>query len=124
MSKSKRNVIDPDDIIEQYGADTARWFMLSDTPPERDIEWTEAGVVGAWRFVQRIWRLVGQVAADDVAILPDVLHHSAAANVIELRKSTHMAIASVGDDITNLRFNRAIARVYELVNAVAASLSS
>jgi len=124
MSKSKRNVIDPDDIIEQYGADTARWFMLSDTPPERDIEWTEAGVVGAWRFVQRIWRLVGQVAADDVAILPDVLHQSAAANVIELRKSTHMAIASVGDDITNLRFNRAIARVYELVNAVATSLST
>jgi hypothetical protein len=60
--KSKRNVIDPDDIIEKYGADTARWFMLSDTPPERDIEWTEAGVLGAWRFVQRIWRLSGEVA--------------------------------------------------------------
>ncbi len=124
MSKSKRNVIDPDDIIEQYGADTARWFMLSDTPPERDIEWTEAGVVGAWRFVQRIWRLVGQVAADNVSIVPDVLHKAGADNVGELRKSTHMAIASVGDDITNLRFNRAIARVYELVNALAASLSS
>ena len=123
MSKSKRNVIDPDDIIEQYGADTARWFMLSDTPPERDIEWTEAGVVGAWRFVQRIWRLVGQVADDDITIVPDVLHKASSGNVNELRKSTHMAIASVGDDISNLRFNRAIARVYELVNALAASLS-
>ncbi|MEM7633232.1 MAG: leucine--tRNA ligase [Pseudomonadota bacterium] len=124
MSKSKRNVIDPDDIIEQYGADTARWFMLSDTPPERDIEWTEAGVVGAWRFVQRIWRLVGQVADDNTSIDASVLHKATAENVRELRKATHMAIASVGDDISNLRFNRAIARVYELVNALAASLSS
>ena len=124
MSKSKRNVIDPDDIIEQYGADTARWFMLSDTPPERDIEWTEAGVVGAWRFVQRIWRLVGQVADEDMSIDPDVLGKATADNVNDLRKATHMAIASVGDDISNLRFNRAIARVYELVNALAASLAS
>jgi leucyl-tRNA synthetase len=58
MSKSKKNVVDPDDIIARFGADTARWFMLSDTPPERDIEWTEAGAEGAWRFTQRIWRLV------------------------------------------------------------------
>ncbi len=123
MSKSKRNVIDPDDIIEQYGADTARWFMLSDTPPERDIEWTEAGVVGAWRFVQRIWRLIGQVAGDNVPIDQDVLQRSDSAKVGELRRSTHMAIAAVGDDISSLRFNRAIARVYELVNALAASLS-
>ena len=123
MSKSKRNVIDPDDIIEQYGADTARWFMLSDTPPERDIEWTEAGVAGAWRFVQRIWRLVGQVAGDKITIDPGILRQCTTANVVELRRSTHMAIAAVGDDIANLRFNRAIARVYELVNALAAALS-
>ncbi|MGA7487658.1 MAG: leucine--tRNA ligase, partial [Xanthobacteraceae bacterium] len=57
MSKSKRNTIDPDDIIASYGADTARWFMLSDSPPERDVIWTEEGVQGAWRFVQRLWRL-------------------------------------------------------------------
>ena len=60
MSKSKKNVVDPDDIIAAYGADTARWFMLSDTPPERDIEWTAAGVEGAYRFLQRLWRLVAR----------------------------------------------------------------
>ena len=60
MSKSKRNTVDPDDIIASYGADVARWFMLSDSPPERDVEWTERGVQGAWRFAQRLWRLVGE----------------------------------------------------------------
>src|SRR5437764_12225513 len=63
MSKSKRNTIDPDDIIASYGADTARWFMLSDSPPERDVIWTEEGVQGAWRFVQRLWRLVPEAGA-------------------------------------------------------------
>ena len=62
MSKSKKNVIDPDDIMGSYGADVARWFMLSDSPPERDVEWTERGVQGAWRFTQRLWRLVGEAA--------------------------------------------------------------
>jgi leucyl-tRNA synthetase len=62
MSKSKRNTVDPDDIIAAYGADTARWFMLSDSPPDRDVIWTEEGVQGAWRFVQRLWRLVGEIA--------------------------------------------------------------
>ena len=62
MSKSKKNVVDPDDIIASYGADTARWFMLSDSPPERDVIWTEAGVEGAHRFVQRLWRLVSEAA--------------------------------------------------------------
>ena len=62
MSKSKRNTVDPDDIIGAYGADTARWFMLSDSPPERDVIWTEQGVKGAWRFQQRLWRLVGEAA--------------------------------------------------------------
>ncbi len=60
MSKSKKNVVDPDDIIETYGADTARWFMLSDSPPERDVNWTEDGVQGAGRFMQRVWRICGR----------------------------------------------------------------
>ncbi len=125
MSKSKKNVIDPDDIIEKYGADTARWFMLSDTPPERDIEWTEAGVLGAWRFVQRIWRIVGEVSAFDISAGPDGLSKAAAVGpAMDLRRATHMAIAAVGDDIGALRFNRAIARLYELVNAIGASLSA
>ena len=62
MSKSKRNTVDPDDIIAAYGADTARWFMLSDSPPERDVIWTEEGVQGAGRFVQRLWRLINDAA--------------------------------------------------------------
>src|SRR5690606_27881423 len=63
MSKSKKNVVDPDEIVATYGADTARWFMLSDSPPERDVQWTEAGVEGASRFQQRVWRLVGETIA-------------------------------------------------------------
>jgi len=125
MSKSKKNVIDPDDIIEKYGADTARWFMLSDTPPERDIEWTEAGVLGAWRFVQRIWRIVGEVASFDVDLGAASLRAASEnAAALALRRVTHATIASVGDDISALRFNRAIARLYELVNAIAASLAA
>ncbi len=58
MSKSKKNVVDPDEIVRTYGADTARWFMLSDSPPERDVQWTEAGIEGASRFQQRVWKLV------------------------------------------------------------------
>ncbi len=116
MSKSKKNVVDPDDIIARYGADTARWFMLSDTPPERDIEWTEAGAEGAWRFTQRIWRLVNDSA--DYAGGPD------AAASLELRRAAHKALAAVTDDLSALRFNRAIARIYELANALGAALSA
>ena len=67
MSKSKKNVIDPEDIIKSYGADTARWFMLSDSPPDRDLDWTEAGITGAWRFANRLWR----IAADAAKSLPE-----------------------------------------------------
>jgi leucyl-tRNA synthetase len=116
MSKSKKNVVDPDDIIARYGADTARWFMLSDTPPERDIEWTEAGAEGAWRFTQRIWRLVNDAAAytgggDEAASL-------------ELRRAAHKALDWVTGDLSSLRFNRAIARIYELANVLGAALAA
>ncbi len=115
MSKSKKNVVDPDDIIAQYGADTARWFMLSDTPPERDIEWTEAGAEGAWRFTQRIWRLI-----NDAALRMD---GSDTLQSLELRRSAHKALQAVTEDLSALRFNRAIARIYELANALTAGLS-
>jgi leucyl-tRNA synthetase len=116
MSKSKKNVVDPDDIIARYGADTARWFMLSDTPPERDIEWTEAGAEGAWRFTQRIWRLVNDAAG-----------HAGggdAAASLELRRAAHKALHAVTEDLSALRFNRAIARIYELANALGAALAA
>jgi leucyl-tRNA synthetase len=117
MSKSKKNVVDPETIIERYGADTARWFMLSDTPPERDIEWTESGVEGAWRFTQRVWRLINDAARPPAAEgRPDV------AATLALRQATHRTIAAVTDNIQGLRFNSAIARIYELANALAASL--
>ena len=114
MSKSKKNVVDPDTIIETYGADTARWFMLSDTPPERDIEWTSAGAEASWRFVQRIWRLVNDAASHSAG------NHAAT----DLRRATHKVISAVTDDLENLRFNRAIARIYELSNALQTGLAA
>ena len=107
MSKSKRNVVDPDVIIAQYGADAVRWFMLSDSPPERDLPWSEAGIEGCARFVQRVWRLVsgepeGQDAGED----------------IDLRRKTHKTIAAVAEDIEALSFNKAVARLYELTGAI------
>ncbi len=121
MSKSKKNVVDPEAIIERYGADTARWFVLSDTPPERDIEWTETGVEGAWRFVQRIWRLVADVQLRSIAAgarAPAEI----AGDALDLRRATHLAIQAVTDDLGALRFNRGIARIYELANALTAAL--
>ncbi|RYE71899.1 MAG: leucine--tRNA ligase, partial [Oxalobacteraceae bacterium] len=112
MSKSKKNVIDPDEIVGTYGADTARWFMLSDSPPERDVQWTEAGVEGASRFQQRVWRLVHDAVGADAG--PD----NAAAD-LALRKVVHRSVAGVAQDIEGLRFNRAVAQIYELTNALA-----
>ena len=119
MSKSKKNVVDPDDIIATYGADTARFFMLSDSPPERDVEWTDAGAEGAHRFVQRIWRLV-QTWSDNVksASVPSNLKDEKA-NAI--RKASHKTLKAIGDDIDRLGFNRAIARLYEYVNTLSSA---
>jgi leucyl-tRNA synthetase len=113
MSKSKKNVIAPETIIDVYGADTVRWFMLSDSPPERDIEWTDEGAEGCWRFVQRIHRLVTE-AADlaEPGIKPE--------GVNALRQATHRAIAAVTEDLEALRFNRAVAQIYSLANAIGA----
>jgi leucyl-tRNA synthetase len=117
MSKSKRNVVDPEAIIKRYGADTARWFVLSDTPPERDIEWTEAGIEGAWRFTQRVWRIVHDVAREG-ASQGTPAPSAIAGAALGLRQATHRALAAVTDDLASLRFNRAIARIYELANAI------
>jgi leucyl-tRNA synthetase len=117
MSKSKRNVVDPEAIIDTYGADTARWFMLSDSPPDRDLEWTDAGIEGAYRFTQRLWRAVtgnpGGLSAPG-APAPDRLGESA----MRLRQTTHRTIKAVTEDIEQFRFNRAVARIYELANTL------
>jgi len=115
MSKSKKNVVDPDDIIASYGADTARWFMLSGSPPERDVIWTEAGVEGAHRFVQRIWRMIGESAG----ILADTTPRSAAGGEAgAVSKAAHKILKAVGEDIGKLAFNKAVARIYELSNVL------
>jgi leucyl-tRNA synthetase len=115
MSKSRKNVVDPEAIIATYGADTARWFMLSDSPPERDLEWTESGVEGAWRFLQRVWRLIDEGAA----LLPPPGRpvpgtFTDAAN--DLRRATHKTVQGVTDDIARFHFNKAVARIHELTN--------
>jgi leucyl-tRNA synthetase len=117
MSKSKKNVVDPDDILSSYGADTARWFMLSDSPPERDVIWTEAGVEGAHRFVQRVWRLVSEAAP----LLRNVSAKAATEGEAgAISKLAHKTVKAVGEDIGKLSFNKAVARLYELMNAIQA----
>ncbi|UJQ93553.1 leucine--tRNA ligase [Mariluticola halotolerans] len=116
MSKSKKNVVDPDDIVQTYGADTARWFMLSDSPPERDVEWTEAGIEGAARFTQRVWKLVAESAAI-IATHPDNPGENDA-ETIDALKAIHRATDQIGKEIDGLRFNRAVAQIYELTNAL------
>ncbi len=121
MSKSKRNTVDPDDIIGEYGADVARWFMLSDSPPERDVEWTERGVQGAARFVQRLWRLVGE-AGEIGRSAPVTRPAQFAPAALTLRKAAHKALAAVGDDVEKLHFNVCVAHIYEFANSLTAAL--
>ena len=121
MSKSRKNLVDPDDIIQHWGADCARWFMLSDSPPERDVIWTEAGVAGAGRFIQRIWRMMAEVetkAAPKGAPRPNDIGEEAQ----ELRRATHKTLDAVGRNIEGLRFNVAVAQLYELSNSLTAAL--
>ncbi|MBC9034609.1 leucine--tRNA ligase [Sphingomonas sp. JC676] len=105
MSKSKKNTVDPEPIVDQYGADAVRWFMLSDSPPERDLEWSENGIEGAWRFVQRLWRLFDGL-------------EDASGEDKDLDRKLHRTIAGVAEDIEALTFNKAVAKLYELVNAI------
>ena len=120
MSKSKKNTVDPDDIIAAYGADTARWFMLSDSPPERDVIWTEEGVQGAWRFVQRLWRLIGEIAriaapaarpaAFGAPPWPSARPPTARSRCLRRHRA--------------LRFNRCVAHIYEFANALSDAIGS
>jgi leucyl-tRNA synthetase len=105
MSKSKRNTVDPEPIVDQYGADAVRWFMLSDSPPERDLEWSEAGISGAWRFIQRLWK-ISETSA------------SAEGEDKALDRKLHQTIAAMGANIEALAFNKAVANIYELANAI------
>ena len=116
MSKSKRNTVDPDDIIGTYGADTARWFMLSDSPPDRDVIWSEEGVQGAGRFVQRIWRLVNTAAP--LLPKPGTAIPENNDGAMALRRIAHRTLADVSTAIERLRFNTAIAKLYTFVGAL------
>jgi len=117
MSKSKKNVVDLDAFVTDFGADVARWFVLSDSPPERDVEWTASGVKGAWGFVQRVWTLVDSYGQS--APKPDAIAPAMEPDAHALRQLAHRSVAAVTDDIEGFRFNVAVARSYELVNAIA-----
>lgn len=120
MSKSKKNVVDPDDIIASYGADTARFFVLSDSPPDRDVIWSESGVEGAHRFVQRVWRLVSEASEAMSSITANPAKEGAA---LAVSQASHRTLAAVQSDYDKLAFNKAVARIYELVNALAGPLT-
>jgi leucyl-tRNA synthetase len=121
MSKSKRNTVDPDEIIASYGADTARWFMLSDSPPDRDVIWTEEGAQGAWRFVQRLWRLIGEMAEIGAAA-PTQRPAEIGAAAMGVRKAMHHALENVSADIERFRFNRCVAHIYEAANVLGTAI--
>ncbi len=115
MSKSKKNVVDPDDIIDQYGADTARWFVMSDSPPERDVEWTASGADAAWKHLQRVWRM-----ADEISQSADA-GSSEPKEVLVLQKATHRAVDAVTAGIEGFAFNKSVAGLYQFTNTLAKS---
>ncbi len=121
MSKSKKNVVDPNDILASYGVDTARFFVLSDSPPERDVVWTEAGVEGAHRFVQRIWRLVGETEDSLRGVTPA---QGGSGEALAISRAAHKTAKLVAEDIEKIAFNKGIARLYELANATQPALNA
>ncbi len=116
MSKSKRNVVALDDFVNDYGADVARWFVLSDSPPERDVEWSASGVEGAWRFQQRLWTLVDALPDDAPGPLSEAI--DAEGPALALRRTTHKTIKAVTDGIDSFRFNVAVAQIHEFAGAL------
>ena len=117
MSKSKKNIVDPESIINTYGADPARWFMLSDSPPEKDINWSESGINGAWKICQKIWSIV---ESNKVFINPDSNYENTewSDNALELNRFTHQNLNEITKSIEKFQMNVAIAKVYEMVNAI------
>ena len=115
MSKSKKNVVDPDDIIDQYGADTARWFVMSDSPPERDVEWTASGAEAAWKHLQKVWRLTVEITEDK---------KTDTSKDVELDKARNIAIDAVTNGIEGFAFNKSIAALYQFTNVIAKSSAS
>jgi leucyl-tRNA synthetase len=123
MSKSKRNTVDPDDIISTYGADTARWFMLSDSPPDRDVIWSEERVQGASRFVQRLWRLVNDAAAI-AAKAPATRPAAFGPEALAIRKAAHGALDKVSSGVEKLHFNVCLAQIREFANSFGDALAA
>ena len=110
MSKSKRNTVDPEDILKTYGADAARLFILSDSPPERDLEWTESGIEGSWRFINRLHSLIGNEAGQEA--------RADTGTATALRQIAHKTIVGVASDIEAFQMNKAVAKIRELFNAI------
>ena len=117
MSKSLKNVVAPEVIADSYGVDAARWFLMSDSPPERDSEWSESGIEGAWRYVQKVWRLVTE---NKDTLPPFGAHAPASFNpaATALRQATHRTVAAVTEDLDQFRFNKGVARLYEFINVL------
>jgi leucyl-tRNA synthetase len=112
MSKSKKNVVDPVNIVTTFGADTARWFILSDSPPERDVEWTASGAEASYKHLSRVWRIADEIRSSDAP---------ATAEDAALERATHKAIAEVTAGIEGFAFNKAVAKLYEFTNTLSRS---
>ncbi len=121
MSKSHKNVVDPQSIIDAYGADTMRMFIVSDSPPERDLDWTESGLDGAWRYLNRLWRMVteSEITEPGMTIPQGATAETAEAGLLDARRAIHKAIKDTTDDLEKLHMNRGVARIRELSNLVA-----
>ena len=114
MSKSKKNVVDPSIIIEEFGADTARWFVLSDSPPERDIFWSESGVEAAGKFIKKIWKTIVELNK----LIEKNVSNENNEKTINLKKTNHKTLNNITKDLDSLSFNKVIARLYEFVGEI------
>ena len=117
MSKSKKNVIDPETIIKEYGADSARWFMLSDSPPERDINWSDSGIQGSWRFCQKIWSLI-QNHKNVFDMKLDAKKIQFSGQSLDFMRGVHSHLYDITRSIEKFQMNVSVAKIYEIVNII------